>query len=182
MGSLPVSSEGVRGRPRTLGWTDTPRDRFRCGCRASNPPAESRVRWFGSVVRAIPRKIASGICTPPNWVHIVAESSRKTPPNKPFSLPPPPTSVGGLFVLGRSQPASQLARSGVNRAGCPLSLTLAGLTPEGAALAATANHQQQPSALRIHSEGHHQREPPQRRPLKSRPAAAATATRVPDVW
>jgi hypothetical protein len=40
--------------------------------------------------------------------------------------------------------------------------------PEGAAAAATANHEQQPSALRIHSEGHHQREPPQRRPLKSR--------------
>jgi hypothetical protein len=48
-------------------------------------------------------------------VHIVAESSRKTPPNKPFSLPPPPTSVGGLSFLGRSQPASQLARSGEDR-------------------------------------------------------------------
>jgi hypothetical protein len=28
--------------------------------------------------------------------HVVVELSRKTPPKEPFSLPPPPTSVGGL--------------------------------------------------------------------------------------
>jgi hypothetical protein len=130
-----------------FGGADTLAGAFRCGCRGFPAYAAGGFLRFAQVDWGIPRKITTGICTLSDWVHIVAESSRKTPPNKPFSLPPPPTSVGGLSfwgarnllrnllalariasfwsarsggnrVSGRSQPASQLARSGVNRAEC----------------------------------------------------------------
>jgi hypothetical protein len=98
-----------------FGGADTLAGAFRCGCRGFPAYAAGGFLRFAQVDWGIPRKITTGICTLSDWVHIVAESSRKTPPNKPFSLPPPPTSVGGLSFLGRSQPASQLARSGEDR-------------------------------------------------------------------
>ena len=50
---------------------------------------------------AIPRKIASMTCIPTFQWHIVVELSRKTPPKEPFSLPPPPATCRGSFILRR---------------------------------------------------------------------------------
>ncbi len=56
-------------------------------------------------------------------------------------------------------------------------LALAWIAPKVAAAAATANHDKHPSALRIHSEGHNQREPPQRRPRQTCALATCFAWR-----